>query len=152
MSAGRTGKNEMTQQDEAECEDDLSSSAYYGDGWQIVGYTCSRHFGPEWREEQTDDKGIVLPRGLYGKNGRLEWIMKMIVQGRGTRDISRTAHATGRTVRKYRDILKKLTGAKNELSASVRSFTCLLKYTSAAASTPQAVPPYGTWLKYISKI
>ncbi len=98
------------QTDETDCEDDMWSSAYYGDGWQIVGHTCSRYFGPEWREEQADDKGILLPRGLYGKNGRLEQIMKMIVQGRGTREICREANATGRTVRKYRDILQKLTG------------------------------------------
>lgn len=81
---------------------------WVGDGFSIVGHTVSRYFGPEWRAEQTDDKGIVLPRGLYGKNGRLEWIMKLIVQGYGTREIIRTANVTGRTVRKYRDILQRL--------------------------------------------
>lgn len=82
---------------------------YLGDGYSIIKHGfCSRYFGPEWRAEQEDDKGIALSRGLYGKNGKLEQIMKMIVGGRGTRDISRTAHATGRTIRKYRDILRKL--------------------------------------------
>lgn len=100
-----TGQNSKMQTNE-------TVSEYFGDGWQIVGHTCSRYFGPEWRAEQADNKGIILPRGLYGKNGRLEWIMKLIVQGRGTREICREAHATGRTVRKYRDVLQKLMGIK----------------------------------------
>jgi DNA-binding NarL/FixJ family response regulator len=99
----------MTIQNAQKLTDDQASE-YFGDGWQIVGHTCSRYFGPEWRAEQSDDKGIILPRGLYGKNGRLEQIMKMIAQGLGTRKICRDAHATGRTVRKCRDILQKLTG------------------------------------------
>lgn len=70
------------------------------------------YFGPAWRAVQIDDKGIVLPKGLYGKNGHLEQIMRLIVQGAGTREIIRTAHATGRTVRKYRGILEKLTSVK----------------------------------------
>src|SRR3989344_9434100 len=37
-------------------------------------------------------------------------------------------------------------------STNVKSFTGLLKYTSDAAPTPAAVPPYGASFKYISKI
>lgn len=70
------------------------------------------YFGPAWREVQIDDKGVILLRGLYGKNGRLELIMKLIMQGLGTREISRTTQSTGRTVRKYRGVLQKLIGAK----------------------------------------
>lgn len=90
----------------------MHEAEYLGDGYSIIKHGfCSRYFGPEWRAEQEYDKGIALVRGLYGKNGKLEQIMRMIVQGRGTRDISRIAHATGRTVRKYRDLLQRLTGS-----------------------------------------
>jgi len=131
-----TGQNSKMQTNVMESE-------YFGDGWQVAptyaqnDYVAERepeynfdgfryftrklpgipkpvaYFGPAWRAAQIDDKGIVLPKGLYGKNGHLELIMKLIVQGRGTRAICREAHATGRTVRKYREILKKLTGGKN---------------------------------------
>ena len=99
QNVGMIGRNVMTDEDVTE---------YLGDGYSIVGHTVSRCFGPEWREERDDCKGIILPRGLYCKNGRLEWIMRLITQGHGTREIIRTANVTGRTVRKYRDILQKL--------------------------------------------
>ena len=84
------------------------SNEFFEEGYQVEGGLISRYFGPEWFKEQADSKGIALPRGCYGKNGRLEDIMRLIVQGQGTREIVRSMRCTGRTVRKYRDILQKL--------------------------------------------
>lgn len=105
-----TGTGNKMQIDETEFEDELSSSAYYGEGWQIVGHTCSRYFGPEWRVEQDDDKGIVFARGMYGRNGKLEQVMRLVVQGSSIRSIIREAHVTYKTVKKCQDVLRKLLG------------------------------------------
>ncbi len=89
-------------------DEDERVSEHFGDGFSIVGHTCSKYFGPEWRAEQDDDKGIAFPRGLYGKNGRLECIMRGIVQGRGTREIARNHRVSFNTISKYRRVLEKL--------------------------------------------
>ncbi len=100
--------------------DEELADEYYNNGYTIIthgtpsyyNHTCSVYFGPAWRKEQKDNKGINLPKGLYSQNGKAEQIMKLIVQGAGTRSIIRDTHATGRTVRKYRDILQKLTSSQ----------------------------------------
>lgn len=72
--------------------------------------TGSVYFGALWRKTQTNTRGVNLPKGIYQRNGKAEQIMRLIVQGEGTRSIIRATNSTGRTVRRYRDILQKITG------------------------------------------
>lgn len=80
-------------------------------GFQIGNVVeCSRYFGPEWLEEQDDPKGIFLKRGLYGQNGKLFNVFKMLRTGHSNSDISKESGVTQNTVRKYKSVFGKLTG------------------------------------------